>query len=201
MNALKLDLTKTDRAYYKAKQTPSLQEFDAYDYLTIQGQSAPEDKLFTSAIETIYPVAYAVKFICKDREEDFVVPKMEGQWWVEDDRPFEQVPRHEWHWRLLIRMPGFVDKTTFEMAISNLKTKGKTIRLEDVKFEQINEGKGIQMLHIGSYEEEQETIRQIFQKMREENLQMNGYHHEIYLSDPMRTPAWKLKTIIRYPVK
>ncbi|MCG8320687.1 MAG: GyrI-like domain-containing protein [Cytophagales bacterium] len=201
MNALKLDLTKTDRAYYKAKQTPSLQEFDAYDYLTIQGQSAPEDKLFTSAIETIYPVAYAVKFICKDREEDFVVPKMEGQWWVEDDRPFEQVPRHEWHWRLLIRMPGFVDKTTFEMAISNLKTKGKTIRLEDVKFEQINEGKCIQMLHIGSYEEEQETIRQIFQKMREENLQMNGYHHEIYLSDPMRTPAWKLKTIIRYPVK
>ena len=201
MNALKLDLTKTDRAYYKAKQTPSLQEFDAYDYLTIQGQSAPEDKLFTSAIETIYPVAYAVKFICKDREEDFVVPKMEGQWWVEDNRPFEQVPRHEWHWRLLIRMPGFVDKTTFEMAISNLKTKGKPIRLEDVKFEQINEGKCIQMLHIGSYEEEQETIRQIFQKMREENLQMNGYHHEIYLSDPMRTPAWKLKTIIRYPVK
>lgn len=201
MNALKLDLTKTDRAYYKAKQTPSLQEFDAYDYLTIQGQSAPEDKLFTSAIETIYPVAYAVKFICKDREEDFVVPKMEGQWWVEDNRPFEQVPRHEWHWRLLIRMPGFVDKITFEMAISNLKTKGKPIRLEDVKFEQINEGKCIQMLHIGSYEEEQETIRQIFQKMREENLQMNGYHHEIYLSDPMRTPAWKLKTIIRYPVK
>lgn len=201
MNALKLDLTKTDRAYYKAKQTPSLQEFDAYDYLTIRGQSAPEDKLFTSAIETIYPVAYAVKFICKDKEEDFVVPKMEGQWWVEDNRPFEQVPRHEWHWRLLIRMPGFVDKTTFEMAISNLKTKGKPIRLEDVKFEQINEGKCIQMLHIGSYEEEQETIRQIFQKMREENLQMNGYHHEIYLSDPMRTPAWKLKTIIRYPVK
>lgn len=201
MNALKLDLTKTDRAYYKAKQTPSLQEFDAYDYLTIQCQSAPEDKLFTSAIETIYPVAYAVKFICKDREEDFVVPKMEGQWWVEDNRPFEQVPRHEWHWRLLIRMPGFVDKTTFEMAISNLKTKGKPIRLEDVKFEQINEGKCIQMLHIGSYEEEQETIRQIFQKMREENLQMNGDHHEIYLSDPMRTPAWKLKTIIRYPVK
>lgn len=201
MNALKLDLTKTDRAYYKAKQTPLLQEFDAYDYLTIQGQSAPEDKLFTSAIETIYPVAYAVKFICKDREEDFVVPKMEGQWWVEDNRPFEQVPRHEWHWRLLIRMPGFVDKITFEMAISNLKTKGKPIRLEDVKFEQINEGKCIQMLHIGSYEEEQETIRQIFQKMREENLQMNGYHHEIYLSDPMRTPAWKLKTIIRYPVK
>ena len=201
MNALKLDLTKTDRAYYKAKQTPSLQEFDAYDYLTIQGQSAPEDKLFTSAIETIYPVAYAVKFICKDREEDFVVPKMEGQWWVEDNRPFEQVPRHEWHWRLLIRMPGFVDKITFEMAKKKKKTKGKPIRLEDVKFEQINEGKCIQMLHIGSYEEEQETIRQIFQKMREENLQMNGYHHEIYLSDPMRTPAWKLKTIIRYPVK
>ena len=201
MNAVKLDLTKTDRAYYKAKQTPSIHEFDSYNYLTIQGQGAPEDILFTSAMEAIYPVAYAIKFICKDRDQDFVVPKMEGQWWVEDDRPFEQVPRHEWHWKLLMRMPAFVDKTTFEMAVTNLKTKKKPARLQDMKFEKINEGKCIQMLHIGSYDEEQPTIQQILKKMEEENLQMNGYHREIYISNPMRTPAWKLKTIIRYPVK
>ena len=201
MNALKLDLTKAHPAYYKAKQTPAIEEFSAYDYLTIQGQSAPEDKLFTGAIETIYPVAYAIKFICKGREQDFVVPKMEGQWWVEDERPFEQVPRYAWHWRILIRMPDFVDKSTFATAINNLKTKGKPIRLEDVKFEKIDEGKCVQMLHIGSYEEEQETIRQIFQKIEEENLRINGHHREIYISNPMRTPAWKLKTIIRYPVK
>ena len=201
MNAVKLDLTKTDKAYYKAKEIPSLQEFDAYNYLSIRGQSAPEDRLFTNAIETIYPVAYAIKFLCKDRDQDFVVPKMEGQWWAEDEQPFEKVPRQEWHWRLLIRMPEFVDVETFDKAIDNLKTKGKPICLEDVKFEKIKEGKCIQMLHIGSYEDEEKTVQQIFQKMKEENLQMNGHHHEIYISNPMRTPAWKLKTIIRYPVK
>ena len=201
MNAVKLDLTKAHPAYYKAKQKPVIEEFGTYNYLTIEGQSAPEDKLFLSSIETIYPVAYAIKFICKDREEDFVVPKMEGQWWVNDSRPFDEVPRHEWYWRILIRMPEFVDKTTFEVAMENLKTKGKPILLEDVKFEGIKEGKCVQMLHIGSYEEEQETIQQIFQKIKEENLEINGYHHEIYISNPMKTPAWKLKTIIRYPVK
>ena len=201
MNALKLDLTKEHPAYYKAKQIPAIQEFDAYNYLTIKGQSAPEDKLFTGAIETIYPVAYAAKFICKDREQDFVVPKMEGQWWVEDERPFEHVPRHEWHWRIMIRMPEFVDEATFLTAVDALKTKGKPVRLEEVKFEKIHEGKCVQMLHIGSYEEEQETIQQIFEKMKEEGLEVNGYHHEIYISHPMKTPAWKLKTVIRYPVK
>ena len=201
MSAVKLDLTKAHRAYYKARQIPSIEEFGTYNYLTIQGQSAPEDKLFLGAMETIYPVAYAIKFICKDREHDFVIPKLEGQWWVEDDRAFKQVPRHMWHWRLLIRMPEFVDKATFKIALDNLKTKEKPIRLEDVKFENINEGKCIQMLHIGSYEEEEVTVQQIFRKMEEANLQMNGHHREIYISSPVRTPAWKLKTIIRYPVK
>ena len=33
------------------------------------------------------------------------------------------------------------------------------------------------------------------------NLTFNGKHHEIYLSDPRKTPAPKLKTILRQPVR
>ncbi|MDN5214661.1 GyrI-like domain-containing protein [Fulvivirgaceae bacterium BMA12] len=201
MNTLKLDLIKSHPAYYKAKRTPRIVELDTYKYLTISGQSAPEDPLFTGAIEAIYPVAFAIKFVFKEEDQDFVVPKMEGQWWVDDERPFEQVPRNEWHWRILMRMPQFVDSNTVEMVKEKLLKKGKTARINDVGFQTLREGKCIQMLHIGSYEEEEKTIEQILQKMQEENLQMNGYHHEIYISDPMRTPSWKLKTIIRYPVK
>lgn len=201
MNDKKLDLTKSHPAYYKAKQTPGIEEFEAYNYLSIMGQSAPDDPLFTTAIEAIYPVAYSIKFLSKANNLDFVVPKMEGQWWVEDERPFEQVPRKEWYWKILVRMPDFIDKEMYDQAKINLAIKGKKGRVNEVNFERINEGKCVQLLHIGSYEKEQESIAKIFEKMEKENLQMNGHHHEIYLSDPFRTPEWKLKTILRYPVK
>jgi quinol monooxygenase YgiN len=197
----KLDLTKTDKTYYMAKSAPQLVEIKPYNYLAISGVSAPEDAVFVSAIESIYAVAYAVKFGQKEEGKDFIVPKMEAQWWVEGNSPFDQTPRNEWHWNIVIPMPDFVSKSAVESSIQAAIAKKGSAQISEVEFKPLNEGKSVQILHLGSYEEEAPTLEKLFNYIKEHELEVNGYHHEIYLSDPRKTEPAKLKTILRYPVK
>ena len=199
----KLDLAKADKAYYKASKDPVLVDLDAYYYLTISGKSSPESDQFMKAIEKIYSVAYAVKFICKAEDMDFVVPKMEGYWWIDGgldmQHKFNQTPREEWNWKIVIRMPDFVEGDHFYRAIRKLDLKAK--QSEGVKLELINEGLSVQLMHTGSYEQEEASILKLHNYVQENDLVVSGYHHEIYLSDPRRTPESKLKTLLRYAVR
>lgn len=201
----KINLLKLDPNYYTAKKEPQLRDLDVYYYLTIAGKSSPESESFLQGIEDLYAVAYAIKFRCKAEDMDFVVPKMEGFWWVdgglEEQHKFMETPKEEWNWKIVIRMPDFVEGDHFYRALQQLKVKQPTKDAGNVKFELINEGKCVQSLHLGSYEEETPTIMSMLEFMKENNLKVAGYHHEIYLSDPRKTEESKLKTILRYAVK
>ena len=115
--ATKLDLTKGYKTYYTAKTSPEVVEFGEIPFLTIEGKGEPGGKEFTSKVEVLYPLAYGIKNICKKQGKDFAVPKLEGLWWVESDRPALEVPREEWRWKLLIRMPDFVTSEMVEKSI------------------------------------------------------------------------------------
>ncbi|MNT60253.1 hypothetical protein D3C72_1978230 [compost metagenome] len=65
----------------------------------------------------------------------------------------------------------------------------------------MNEGKSVQMLHVGPFSKEGETLQEMKKLIEENRFQKNGLHHEIYLSDFNRTAPDKLKTILREPVK
>ncbi|MEM9325062.1 MAG: GyrI-like domain-containing protein [Bacteroidota bacterium] len=201
----KTDLTKTHPAYYKAQRTPEIVDLEPYYYLSVSGQCAPEDRQFLDAIEMLYAVGYAIKFDYKAQDLDFVVPKMECFWWieggVESQEAFEQAPRESWCWKIVIRMPDFVEHLSYFRAIQAVKSKKPEMEeIEQVKYELINEGMSAQVLHLGSYEAESPTISRLFQFIQGQGMKIGGYHHEIYLSDPRRTPVEKLKTIIRYAV-
>ena len=201
METTKIDLKKEDKPYYTAKSVPSLHDFGAIDYITISGVSAPMADLFTGSLEAIYPVAYTIKKYCKAEGNDFVVPKMEAYWWVESELPFDQVSREEWYWKIMIRMPEFVTTAHVEEAIQEVIEKKNTPLVNEVNHEQINEGKCAQILHIGSYEEEKPTLDILYEFIEDNGLAINGYHREVYLSDPRKTAPDKLKTILRYAVK
>ena len=80
--------------------------------------------------------------------------------------------------------------------------KKKRIELiEGIKFEKMKEGKCVQILHIGSYSTEPESLAKMGKLIEEEKLVDNGPHHEIYPSDPGRVSEQKWKTILRQPVK
>ena len=197
----KIDLTKTEKSYYQAKSDPRMVQLKEYQYLTIQGVSSPEDPIFTDSIASLYAVAYGIKFFYKPAGKDFVVPKLEGQWWVEGQLPFDQTPRDQWHWRLMIPLPGFVTPTAFNQVLPQVARKKKLDRISQVKWDSLNEGRSVQILHVGSYENEADSIGKIIQFIHSNGLAIDGRHHEIYITDPQRTPVERLKTIIRYPVK
>lgn len=199
--ATKLDLAKEYKTYYTAKTIPEVVEFGEIPFLTVEGKGEPGGKEFTSKVEALYPLAYGVKNICKKQGKDFGVPKLEGLWWVGSDKPALEVPREEWQWKLLIRMPDFVTSETVEKEKEEVFKKKKMGLVKEINFEKLKEGKCVQILHIGSYSTEPESLAKMKKIMEKENLIENGLHHEIYLSDPRRVSEEKWKTILRQHVK
>ncbi|MBX3165126.1 MAG: GyrI-like domain-containing protein [Bacteroidetes bacterium] len=197
----KLDFKKTYKDYYSAKQTSELLAFQPIPYLMISGKGEPGGSEFQQATEALFPLAYGIKKICKLQGKDFGVPALEGLWWTESNKPAAEVPRSEWHWKLMIRMPDFADKEMLKTALAEVMKKKKNPLLNNVSFETLHEEKCVQILHIGAYSQEQPTIDLMYDFMKKQNLKHNGLHHEIYLSDPRKTKPELLKTIIRQPVK
>ena len=201
----KLDLQKADPNYYKATRNPELRDLDTYYFLSVSGKSSPESTEFLNAIELLYAIAYAIKFTSKAEDNDFVVPKMEGYWWIDGgldvQHNFANTPRDQWNWKIVIRMPDFIEEDHFNRACHKVQLKNPELTIDNVRFERINEGLAVQCLHLGSYEEEEPTIASMINFINENGLEIDGYHHEIYLSDPRRTPEHKLKTILRYGVR
>ncbi len=202
----KLDLQKVDKNYYKAGKNPEIHDLDSYYYLIRDGKGSPENGDFTLAIEQLYSIAYKIKFLCKAEDMDFVVPKLEAFWWIaggfEKQHLFSQTPQDEWNWKVVIRMPDFVESDHFNRALQTVETKTPDLlKNDEVKYELLNERKCVQILHMGSYSEEHPTIMKAMKYIEENGLKVNNYHHEIYLSDPRKTPEEKLRTILRYGVE
>ena len=201
ISMVKIDLVKVDKTYYTAKASPQIAEFPEVSYLTIEGRGEPAGKTFVEAVQALYPFAYGVKGVCKKDGRDFAVAKLEGLWWVKSNKPALEVPRQEWYWKLLIRLPDFVSSEIVEKVRLEVIKKKDIALIKDIKFEKITEGKCVQVLHIGPYSTEPQTIEKMRKMMKENKLTENGFHHEIYLSDPRKTPPQKMKTILRQPVK
>ncbi len=207
MELTKINLQQSDKTYYSAKKEPQLVHLDSYYYLSISGKGDPNGELFMKAIEGIYSIAYGIKFLCKGEDNDFTVPKMECLWWIngglENQRNFIKAKRNDWNWKILLRMPEVVDSSHYFKAVSNAKQKKPELIsiLEQVKFELINEGDCVQILHLGSYEEETPNILKMINYIQENGWKITNYHKEIYLTDPRKTATEKLKTILRYQVQ
>ena len=199
--ATKLDITKEYKQYYTAKNVSAIVNFGKIPYLSIEGKGEPAGSIFTKAIEALYPLAYGVKNICKKQGKDFGVPKLEGLWWVKSNKPALEVPRSEWYWKLLIRMPDFATSDIIKNAKEEVFKKKGLYLIKEIKFETIDEGKCVQIMHVGPYATEPETIQKMKDFMKEEGYTENGLHHEIYLSDPRKTVPEKMKTILRQPIK
>jgi hypothetical protein len=205
----KIDLAKKYKAYFTAETKPEIVDIEPAQFLSLTGRGDPSGKAFADKIVALYSTAYALKFAFKTKGKDFVVSKLEGLWWFDEKKyvgktiataPVD-VPRSEWDYRLLIRLPDFVTKTDLDNARDTVVAK-KNLRLAtQIEFYILEEGKSVQMLHVGPFSSEPETLRQIGTFIEANKLTKNGLHHEIYLSDFRTTEPNKLKTILREPVK
>jgi len=198
----KIDLFRTHKDEYATPKSPILVNVQEGVYLAIEGRGAPGGTEFTAKVGALYGVAYTIKMTRRFAgQQDYVIGKLEAQWWGEKEGvALERLPMEKWSWRLLIRTPGFVGKDELKQAVSVLLEKGKQPEVAQVRLEKMAEGKCIQMLHVGPYDRERDTIAQMKEFANREGLTPVGKHHEIYLSDPRRVPPERLKTILRMPV-
>lgn len=200
-NRQKLDLSKTDKTYYTAKKEAHLVELSEHRFLTIEGKGSPESQLFSESIEAVYPVAYTVKSHYQTLGRDFVVPKMEAYWFSDDDTPFVELEREEWSWKIQVPMPEFVTEKVVLTSIEKAFDKKKAARINDVQWLVELPVKAVQILHLGSYEQEEESIGAIMKYIQDNGHKISGNHKEVYLTDPRKTEEARLKTIIRYAVE
>ncbi|MBC7779390.1 MAG: GyrI-like domain-containing protein [Proteobacteria bacterium] len=197
----KIDLKRDERQYYSAP-TDRFVEVDVpqMSFFQIDGAGSPESEAYARAVEALYALSYPVKFASKNLlGRDYVVCPLEGLWWSDRLQSFADRDKDEWLWTMMIRQPEWV---TAELVDSvREKATAKAAAVADVRLTGFTEGLSVQILHLGSFEDETPTIARLHDEYLPANgLAETGHHHEIYFSDPRTSAPDKLRTLIRQPV-
>ena len=205
-----VDFKKLDKKLYSAGTEPVLVHVPKMPFLMIDGHGDPNTRPdFQTGIEILYTLSYDIRMSPKKNAEPpgyypYVVAPLEGLWGI-DGGVFDFADRDNWQWTLMIRQPEFVTESVFQQALERVKEK-KNLALDTQipRLESYHEGNAVQIMHVGPYETEPESVAKMALFCAEEGwtdqVGLGGMHHEIYLSDPRKVPPEKRKTIIRHPV-
>ncbi len=201
--AEKLDLKRTLDAYRAKQGEFRIVDVPELQYLMLDGQGNPNGAAFAEALEALYPLAYALKFASKrEQGRDYGVMPLEGLWWADDMEAFTTArDKASWHWTLLMLVPDWIDPGMFDAAVAAVAAKRAPARLADVRLEALTEGRSVQTLHVGAFDDEGPVLERMHHEfIPQRGLRMTGRHHEIYLSDARRVEPAKRRTILRQPV-
>lgn len=200
----KFDFKKTLDAYQVKRGQFRIVDVPGTQYLVIDGHGDPNTSpAYAAALRALYPVAYKLKFSSKrDLGRDYVVMPLEGLWWSDDMDSFTASrDKSRWDWTMMIMVPDWTDQQMFDAAIEQAGAEDRPARLSDIRLETLSEGRCVQTLHVGSFDDEVEVLARMHHEFIPDNgLRMTGKHHEIYLSDPRKVAPEKLRTILRQPV-
>jgi Uncharacterized conserved protein len=199
----KIDLKKSLPSYTARAGVFELIEVPPLNYLMIDGHGDPNaGGPFSAAITALFSVGYKLKFTSKnDLGRDYTVMPLEGLWSSDDPANFTSaLDKSTWDWTLLMMVPDWITAELFTSAREAVRVKvGPTI--DRLRLETLEEGRCVQTLHLGSFDDEAETLHLLHtQFIPEHGLQLRGRHHELYLSDFTKTAPEKLRTILRQPV-
>ena len=102
----------------------------------------------------------------------------------------------------MIKQSDFITEEIFLNALNTVKKKKPNVLYDEIAFDEIKGGKAIQILHLGSYDDEPQSFLKMDELASKVNLsRISNSHREIYLSNKNRAAEEKLKTILRYDVK
>ncbi len=204
------DYKKEYKEFYLSKSRPGIIRIPQMNYLAVRGRGDPNDENgeYKQSIGLLYAIAFTIKMSYKglhkiDGYFEYVVPPLEGFWWQDGATEMDYSRKEDLNFISVIRLPDFVTEADFEWAIQEAAEK-KHQDFSKVEFLTYDEGECVQCMHIGSYDDEPVTVELMHSYMAENgyklDIQNPRYHHEIYLSDPRRCDAEKLKTVIRHPI-
>jgi len=200
----KIDLKRTLDGYRARQGEFRVVEIPDLQYLMIDGHGDPNTSAaYPEALRALYPVAYKVKFASKrELGRDYVVPPLEGLWWAEDMELYTTSrDKSRWDWTMMLLVPDWIDRAMVDAGVAQAGAKAPPARLGDVRLERLAEGRCVQTLHVGPFDDEADVLARMHDEVIPGlGLRLSGRHHEIYLSDITRTAPAKLRTILRQPV-
>lgn len=203
---VKVNFTQEWKHLYRpSARNFALVEVPPMTYLMYDGSGDPNTApAYSEAVEALFTLAYRMKFISKlELAKDYVVPPLEGLWWADDWASFTTARnKNLWSWTMMIFVPDWIPTDVYQRALSDLQHKKHLTSLSKVRMEVYTEGLCVQILHIGSYDDEAPVLRQLHQDwLPQHGYTEHGKHHEIYLSDARRVAPEKLKTVLRQPIR
>ncbi|MCD9154455.1 GyrI-like domain-containing protein [Aeromicrobium duanguangcaii] len=202
---MKFDVKKQIPTYTAPRGRFEVVTVPPMTYLMVDGEGDPNRApRYQDALGTLYPTAYALKFLSKtELDRDYVVPPLEGLWWSDDFATFtSQRDKSRWSWTMMILVPDWITDYHLDRARSSVTAKGGAPLLDEMRLESLDEGRCVQTLHVGSYDDEGPVLAAMHDEfIPAHGLRMTGRHHEIYLGDPRRTAPERLRTILRQPVE
>lgn len=205
------DFKKEYKEFYMPKSKPEIVTVPKMNYIAVRGKGNPNDEKgeYKDSIGLLYTIAFTIKMSYKGAHKiegyfEYVVPPLEGFWWQEGGGEIDYTDIDGFNFISLIRLPDFVTKADFDWAVREATNKKKA-DFSKVEFLTYDEGVCVQCMHIGSYDDEPVTVELMHEYMwsngYELDISSTRFHHEIYLSDPRKCAAEKLKTVVRHPIR
>ena len=205
------DFKKEYKEFYMPKNKPEIVSVPAANYIAVRGTGDPNEEggAYQQAISVLYAVAYTLKMSYKTDYRiagfyDYVVPPLEGFWWQDNVEGVDYTDKSRFSWISVIRLPDFITRKDFDWAVE-MAAKKKNLDCSMAEFLTVDEGLCVQIMHVGPFDNEPETVA-VMDRFLAENGFQNDFsntrlHHEIYLSDARKVLPEKWKTVIRHPVK
>jgi hypothetical protein len=174
-------------------------------FVMIDGSGPPGGEAFEARMPGLYGLVYPLRFALKRRGVEGKVGLLEGLWWTTDgivdlDAIFGGGDRGTWRWTLMIGLPDEATDGELDEHLVAARAKVDPGLAPSLRVEMFEEGPSAQVMHVGPYAQERETIERLHAGIAEAGLQPRGRHHEIYLGDPRRSAPERLRTILRQPV-
>ena len=204
---MKFEWKKQEKNLYFPKEKPELITVPQQKFFMISGKGNPNDEEFTEKIGVLYSLAYAVRMMSKhgytpDGYYEYTVYPLEGIWdLTEEGKKSNTLNKDELLYNIMIRQPDFVTQEVVNKAFEIVRKKKPHSLLNEVTFETMEDGLSVQMMHIGSYDDEPQSFEQMKKFIKNNDLEITTLkHREIYLSNAQKTEKSKLKTVLRYMV-
>ncbi len=202
---MKHEWKKHEKGLYSPKNKPQVVDVPALNFFCIDGKGHPGGDEFSGCIEALYATSYAVRMSHKGDSPipgyfEYTVYPLEGVWDL-IDRSKGPGDKNNFKYTLMIRQPEFLTDDLAANFIERAFRKKKKAAITNVRFETLKEGRCIQMLHTGSYDDEPASFAQMEAFCDREGLKRaSKVHREIYLNDFRKVAPEKLKTILRFRI-
>lgn len=207
---MKHEWKKNEKQFYLPKDKPELINIPKFKFFTIEGTGNPNDDFFAEYIGVLYSLSYGIKMSPKKGLEpkeyfDYTVYPLEGVWDInyKAKQSFNgTINKNDLVFNLMIRQPDFVDNDFALQILEQTKKKKPHQLLDKVRFEEIVEGDCIQMLHVGSYDNEPKSFKMMENFAEQDKfIRKTKTHREIYLSDARMVLPDKLQTVLRFSIE